>query len=139
MRISRRGKVFGFRVGNQVNLGRTHREKYPPNTYFKDFLKRMKNKERRIWLKEFGEKISLSMKNNPEYLKKLQKRMIGNTYLQDYLENNPIWKKPNWDNHIPYKTVPEFVPIIKQKISSLQVIDYYNRGIIPKSVCSYLK
>jgi len=95
MRFSKQGKVFGFVKGNKINVGRTHTKKYLPNTYFKDFLKKMKKEKRRIWLKDFGRKQSLRILNDKKYMEKLRLRMIDNTYKQDYLIKHPVWIPPD--------------------------------------------
>ena len=89
--------------------------------------------------KELGKKKSLRILSDKKYMEKLRKRMMGNTYNRDFLEKNPIWKKPNWDDHTPHVSVPILVPIINQPISNLSATHYYTRGIIPKGVCLYLK
>ena len=131
MRVSKSGTIYGFRKGNQINKGRIHTRQYPPNTYFRDFLKRMKPEKRRIWLNDFREKISLSIRNNPEYLEKLRIRMIGNTYQEKYLQKNPIWAKPDWGSCVPHISVPIFVPIIYQKVPIMESTRYYTMGIVP--------
>ena len=107
MRTSKAGKVFGFKTGNKVNLGRIHKNKYPPNTYFKDFLMRMESKKRRIWLKEFGNKQSLRILNDKNYMEKLRLRMLGNTYTQE-------WRAKNY-------------PI---KFKVYEIFDSYNKSVI---------
>ena len=134
MRISKLGKTYGFRTGNKVNLGRKHKKKYPPNTYFRDFLNRMNKEERKKWLREFGKKQSLRIRNDPVYLERLRRRMIGNKYQENYLQKNPIWVKPDWGSCVPHISVPIFVPIIYQKVPIMESTRYYTMGIVPEGL-----
>jgi len=134
MRVSKSGTIYGFRKGNQINKGRIHTRQYPPNTYFRDFLKRMKPEKRRIWLNDFRKKISLSIRNNPEYLEKLRIRMIGNKYQENYLQKNPIWAKPDWGSCIPHRTVPPFVPVLYQRVPVVEATKYYVFGEMPPRI-----
>ena len=126
MRISKQGKVFGFKAGNKVNLGRIHKNKYPPNTYFKDFLMRMETDKRRNWLKEFGNKIRLSIVNDKNYMEKLRLRMIDNTYYTDwkaknYPEQFKVYEMPSYNKSIvDFTGTPKFNPLINGRVKFLK-------------------
>ena len=104
------------------------------NTFYKDFLNRMTFANRTIWLKQRALKTSLGLKEyykkHPERIKKIKKEKLSNTYNKDYLEQNPIWKKPDWNDHTPFKSVPEFIPIPKTQLDVIGQINYFTQGTI---------
>ena len=100
--------------------------------YFKDFLDGLSRIERRLWLKENGRKVSLSYHYDPKRQEKHRIFMTGNKYRKNYLIKNPINVVPDWNRHVPFKSVPEFVPIPRIKLSVEQQTNYFCLGISPE-------
>ncbi len=156
MRISKSGKPYGFKKGKigywkSKTFSKKHRENMSlahstpelkkqssiicsktmkGNNHYKDFLRKLTPENQRLWKKENGIKISLWYENNPEYVEKLRARMWGNVYVQEHLAKHPIWKKPDWNRYVPFRSVPEFIDIPKTPLSVIGQVNYFTQGTI---------
>ena len=130
------------RIERARELGR---ERCLGNSYLKNFFERLSIRERKVWLKRKNTNTSLGMieyyKANPERIETIRifmrEKMLGNTIRKNYLIKNPVYTPPNWNDHTPYESVPEFVPIPTIKLSVEQQTDYFCLGRISPGILEF--
>ena len=115
MRISKEGKPFGFRKRNRIWVGRKH------TSLTKKIMSLCKLGNLNPFYGHCHSKEYIMM-------------MRGNTFCQDWRLAHPVWNPPNFKVCTPHISVPDFVPIINQRISNLSAVNYYNEGIIPRGL-----